>query len=151
MTKGFTGRHMAAILIAFFAVVLAVNVTMARFASDTFGGTVVENSYVASQQYNLWLERARMQQGLGWTPSIRADAGRHLTVSIATTNGPLREATVSAVATHPLGAQPSRSLTFVEDHGQYSSQEPLPAGRWLIRVRVAHGSDRASFDDQVGS
>lgn len=150
MTKPFTGRHMAAILIAFFAVVVAVNVTMARFASDTFGGTVVENSYVASQRYNLWLDRARTQQGLGWTPSIRADAGRRLAVSISAADGLLIGANLTAVATHPLGAQPSRSLSFVEDGGHYRSREPLPPGRWLLRIGVTHGSDKASFDDQVG-
>ena len=41
-TRGrFTGRHMAAILVAFFAIVITVNVTMARFAMSTFGGKVV--------------------------------------------------------------------------------------------------------------
>mgnify|MGYP001281167617 CR=1 FL=1 len=38
----FTGRHMATILIAFFGVVITVNIVMARFALSTFGGTVVE-------------------------------------------------------------------------------------------------------------
>ena len=44
MTKAFTGRHMAAIMVAFFGVIIAVNFTMARFATATFGGRVVENS-----------------------------------------------------------------------------------------------------------
>ena len=35
MTKRFTGWHMAAILVGFFALVVAVNVTMARFATST--------------------------------------------------------------------------------------------------------------------
>lgn len=47
----FNGRHMTAILVAFFAVVIAVNVLMARFIICTFGGVVVENSYVASQHF----------------------------------------------------------------------------------------------------
>ncbi len=74
-TKRFTGRHMAAIMFAFFGVVIAVNVTMATFATRTFGGTVVDNSYVASQKYNGWLAEARRQERLGWTallPLMRA-------------------------------------------------------------------------------
>ncbi|MGE0776676.1 MAG: FixH family protein, partial [Sphingomonadaceae bacterium] len=55
MTRSFTGRHMAIILIAFFGVVIAVNFYMARMAIGTFGGTVVDNSYVASQRFNGWL------------------------------------------------------------------------------------------------
>jgi len=63
--RPFTGRKMAAIMVAFFAVVIIVNVYMAREASSTFGGVVVENSYVASQQYNRWLDEASAENALG--------------------------------------------------------------------------------------
>src|SRR3546814_8818871 len=53
--RRFTGWHMTAILIAFFAAVIAVNMLMATVAVRSFGGTVVENSYVASQKFNGWL------------------------------------------------------------------------------------------------
>ena len=46
MTMRFTGWHMAAILLGFFGLVVAVNLYMAHTAISTFGGTVVENSYV---------------------------------------------------------------------------------------------------------
>ena len=68
--KIFTGRHMAAILIAFFGVVMTVNFIMARFALSTFGGTVVDNSYVASQSFNEWLAESRAQKALGWTVTV---------------------------------------------------------------------------------
>ena len=58
MTRQFTGRHMLAILIAFFGTVIAVNMVMAVLATRTFGGLVVENSYVATRQFNGWLEQA---------------------------------------------------------------------------------------------
>ena len=57
-TGPFTGKHFAVIIVAFFAVVVSVNVYMARAASSTFGGVVVENSYVASQNFNAWLAEA---------------------------------------------------------------------------------------------
>jgi nitrogen fixation protein FixH len=53
--SGFTGRHMAITIVGFFLVVIVVNLAMARMATSTFGGVVVENSYVASQHYNRWL------------------------------------------------------------------------------------------------
>ena len=40
----FTGYHMLAIMVAFFGVVIAVNLTMATFASRSWTGLVVENS-----------------------------------------------------------------------------------------------------------
>src|SRR3546814_12110259 len=67
--KPFTGRHAAMILIAFFGVVISINMVMASFALSTFGGTVVDNSYVASQHYNKRLERADAQDRPGWEQS----------------------------------------------------------------------------------
>ena len=52
LRRGFTGRHMLAAMLGFFGVVIAVNVVMATLAAKTFSGTVVDNSYVASQQRN---------------------------------------------------------------------------------------------------
>lgn len=50
--KEFTGRHMLAIMLAFFGVIIAVNGVMATFATRSWSGLVVENTYVASQQFN---------------------------------------------------------------------------------------------------
>ncbi len=76
MTRPFTGRHMAAIIISFFAVIIAVNLTMAYFARSSWTGLVVKNSYVASQSFNRDAEIARQQQALGWqmTLSVKREA-----------------------------------------------------------------------------
>ena len=50
--QGFTGLHMLLSTSAFFCVVIAVNVTMAVYASSSWSGLVVENTYVASQEFN---------------------------------------------------------------------------------------------------
>ena len=39
-------------MLAFFGVIIAVNVVMATLASTSWTGLVVENSYVASQEFN---------------------------------------------------------------------------------------------------
>ena len=63
--RKFTGWHMTGILVAFFGVVVSVNVFMAQAAISTFDGTVVDNSYVASQKFNGWLDKAEAQKALG--------------------------------------------------------------------------------------
>ncbi len=68
--KEFTGWHMLLIMVAFFGVIIAVNVTMARFAGASFGGLVVANSYVASQEFNGKLQQGREQVALGWTSAF---------------------------------------------------------------------------------
>jgi nitrogen fixation protein FixH len=51
MKGEFTGRRMAAIMIAFFAVVISVNMLLAVMANRSWTGLVVANSYVASQHF----------------------------------------------------------------------------------------------------
>lgn len=151
MTRPFTGWHMTMIMVAFFTVVIAVNVTMARLAIGSFGGTVVENSYVASQQYNGWLAQARQQAALGWKPAVSSDAERHVLISIMTANGPLSGARIAATATHPLGAIPPIKLTFASKDGLARSLQALPPGRWLLRMEIVQGKASAVFDDEIAS
>lgn len=137
MTRNFTGRHMAMILVAFFAVVVAVNFVMARFATSTFGGVVVENSYVASQKYNRWLGEARAQQKLGWTAQVSRLDDRRVRVAVAGT-GP--DVTLTGFARHPLGRQPDRSVIFERRaDGTLQSREPLPEGRWTLHLELREG------------
>jgi len=142
MTRKFTGWHMTGILVAFFGTVVAVNVTMARLAIGTFGGTVVDNSYVASQHYNEWLAEARRQDELGWTVGHPVRGRDDVAIDIATAAGPLTGATVTAQVEHPLGRLPGLSLTFVAaEPGRYRSTRAVPAGRWRMRIAIGSGGD----------
>lgn len=74
--RGFTGRHMLLIMIAFFAVIIAANVTMATVAGTSWTGFVVRNSYVASQEFNGRVAAAQAQAKLGWTASLVIEGGK---------------------------------------------------------------------------
>lgn len=126
---------MAAILLAFFGLVVAVNVTMAVFATSTFGGVVVENSYVASQKYNGWLEAAKRQEKLGWKVAARLDDARHVIIS-ANVEG----AEVSGFARHPVGRERDVPLRFGRD---LRSDVALPAGRWAVHLLVRKNGHEA--------
>ena len=148
MTRAFTGRHMLMVMIGFFGIVIAVNLLMADIAVSTFSGTVVDNSYVASQEFNRWLGEARAQRALGWSVAVGVDAGRHVVVTARTGTTPV--AAVTAIASHPLGRIPDQALAFDEvAPGRYVSRAALPAGRFHIHVRVTAGGHDARFDDQV--
>lgn len=142
--RQFTGAHMAAILVGFFAVVVTVNVTMARYASATFGGTVVDNSYVASQKFNGWLAEARREKALGWAVGAPSrDKSGHIIIRIADDDGePLGGAGLKARAEHPLGRAPEQAFRFIETApGTYRSAEPLADGRWKLRIHIVRGAD----------
>lgn len=141
--KSFTGHHMAAILAGFFGVVIAVNIVMARVAIGSFGGTVVDNSYVASQKYNGWLAEAEKQARLGWTVGAARLADGRLGVTVADNGVAGTGFAVRAEARHPLGKAASRSLTFVaQGDGLYRARQPLPAGRWRLSIEISRGAER---------
>jgi nitrogen fixation protein FixH len=74
--REFTGRHMLFSMLAFFGVIIAVNLTMATLAGRSWTGLVVKNSYVASQEFNGKVAAARAQAALGWTPTLAVGNGR---------------------------------------------------------------------------
>lgn len=141
MTRRFTGRHMAAILIAFFGTIIAVNFTMASYASATFSGTVVDSSYVATRKFNSWLAEARAQERLGWDYAVTLDDARRPVLIAALAGGaPLAGGAVEAVARHPVGRRPDVPLTLAEvEPGIYRAAAPLPAGRWKVHFTLRHG------------
>jgi len=141
MTRTFTGRHIAIILVAFFGVVIAVNIAMAWLASSTFGGLVVQNSYVASQKFNSWLEEAREQKALGWTLEAARTPDHHVLARLTSNGQPMADARLTALIRHPLGRAPQRTLQFrALAPGRYESVETLPQGRWIVHLHAAtHG------------
>ncbi len=137
MNRNITGWHMTGILVTFFGVVVAVNLLMASFATSTFGGIQVENSYVASQNFNRWLDEAEQAEGLGWQAdaSLQADGRVRVIVS-----GPGEGAELTGVVRHPVGREADRALDFTRAaDGTFLSTEPLPRERWILRLQLADG------------
>ena len=77
-----TGRRVLFIILAFFGVIISVNVTMVIFAINNFGGLVVANSYVASQRFNQDIAAARAAPSVDWSFLAQGDPeGVTLTVT----------------------------------------------------------------------
>ena len=135
MKREFTGKHAAAIIVSGSAIIIAVNLFMATLAVRGVGGVIVENSYVASQEFNDWLDAAEEQKALGWSVEMTRSENGHLLID--TTSVP-DGATVTAEARRPLGQPESKSLGFIEaTPGNHVSLEPLDSGRWIVRLKVA--------------
>ena len=135
MQRTFTGWHMAAILVSFFAAVIGVNSLNAYLAGSTFGGAVVENSYVASQDYKRWLDEAKAEHALGWDEVTTWRPDGRVVIAL---NGVPEKAVVKAMARHPLGTLPDRGLTFDRQaNGRFLSRQALPEGRWDVRLTIA--------------
>ena len=131
-------------LVGMFGVVIGVNLLMATLAVRGFSGVVVENTYVASQHFNRWLDKARAQDMLGWSADIqRLPDGRVIVIAHGVPPG----AAVTVTLRRPLGQPDTVHLTFVKGApGQFHSRERLEGGRWIARVTITAGSREWSHE-----
>jgi nitrogen fixation protein FixH len=70
-----TGRKVLLILVAFFAVVIGVNVTMMQLAIKTLPGTEVDSAYSASLGYEKEILAARDQSARNWQVDAHLERG----------------------------------------------------------------------------
>lgn len=151
--RRFTGRHAAYIICSFFGVVIIVNLIMAGSALFTFGGTIVDNSYVASQKYNGWIEQGEEQAKLGWVIANIAHDGDKVTIAMHDKTGePLEDMVISVMAEHPLGQKDAVDLVLSEtqQNGIYKSDMPLEKGRWKLKITAKKGADSARYVREIG-
>ncbi|MBK5932624.1 nitrogen fixation protein FixH [Rhodovulum imhoffii] len=145
MSNELTGRKVLIITVSAFAVVIAVNLTLAFQAVSTFPGLEVKNSYVASQEFDA--NRAA-QQALGWQVEAVYDGGV-LALRISEPDGTAAPVTglevVIGRATHVKDDQ-TPSFTYAD--GLFRTPLDLAAGYWNLRL-TAQGEDGALFRQRI--
>lgn len=145
MKRELTGKHVLGIFLGIFGVVATANFFMAYSAVSTFPGLEVQNSYVASQQFD---ELRAAQEALEWTVEAQHEAGI-LTLSFTDHEGaPVELADLEATvgrATHELDdVEPE----FRFDGEAYFAAVPLGNGNWNIRMK-ARAEDGTLFQQRV--
>lgn len=70
-----TGGKVLLMLVAFFGVVIAVNVTMMKLAIDTLPGTEVDSAYSAGMAYEGEIAAARAQNARNWQVDVHIERG----------------------------------------------------------------------------
>ena len=145
MTKRseFTGRHMLLMMVAFFGVIIAVNITMAFFASSTWTGLMVKNSYVASQDFNAKLAKARAQDALGWASTMVLE-GKDLKLTLKDDQArPLAGLNVVARVYRPVAEAEDHDVALTESGaGRYSATVDLNPGLWEVAIMVTGRRDQ---------
>jgi nitrogen fixation protein FixH len=138
--RGFTGRHMLAVMLAFFGVIIGVNVTLAWYASSSWSGLVVENTYVASQQFNGKAEAMRAMAASGIVGEISVRDGL-IAYSLRNRDG--SPATADEVAVHfrrPVGDRQDFAATLsAAGAGRFEAMHAVPAGEWIVEIVSRRG------------
>lgn len=129
--KPLTGRHVFAIFILAFCIIISVNIFMAYSAIKTFPGVEVENSYIASQTFD---QRKFDQIDLGWVTNASFENGQ-LEFSIRDQDGnAIHAGIVDAVIGRPTTDRNDERVEFVIQHGVYTASMPLDAGMWMLKI-----------------
>jgi nitrogen fixation protein FixH len=139
-----TGWHVLAIVCTFFAVVVAVDVSMAAMAYRTFSGEVAKDSYEAGLAYNRTLAQRRAQAALGWSATI-ADSPGTLRLRVTDRDGrPVPGLVVAAKLERPATESGSVDVKFVESApGIYDAHPGGLAGAWDVSARAVDRSGRS--------
>ncbi len=152
--KPFTGRRMLAYVLAFFGVIIAVNMVLMTMALRTDNGLVVRNSYVASQNFNRNQDEARTQAALNWSVALVWNDGQ-LTLSYRDAQGmPLRDLEVAGRVGRPVTARDDRAVVLTRTgSGSYTTELTLGAGFWDVDLTATNTDGdrfRRIFQIRVG-
>ncbi|MFJ1292211.1 nitrogen fixation protein FixH [Paracoccus yeei] len=131
MTRPLTGKHVLAITLVAFGVIIGVNVLMAVKAVGTFPGLEVANSYVASQDFDR--ERAA-QAALDWTVTPDYD-GKELVLAIRDRQGnpaPIKDLQVTVGRPTYVAEDQHPQMTY--QGGLYVAPLTLKPGLWNIHL-----------------
>ncbi|AGB73508.1 MULTISPECIES: FixH family protein [Rhizobium] len=131
----FTGRHMLIVIVAFFAVVIGVNVTMAVLASTSWSGLVVENTYVASQEFNgkAAAMRAMASSGISGDLLLRRDVIQY---DIHNRDGsPAVVDDVTLTFRRPVGDREDFALALTKtSEGHFEAKHRIEGGDWIVET-----------------
>jgi nitrogen fixation protein FixH len=138
------GKHVLAITVSAFAVIIGVNVLLAFKAVSTFPGLEVDNSYVASQGFNA---RKAAQEALGWTMTPGFDRGR-MTLAFHGADGlPVQVNDLQVLVGRTTETTDDTYPAFARVGDLYSAEVPLHPGKWMVKV-TATSADGTLFEQR---
>lgn len=135
-----TGKHVLLAMVAFFGIIIAVNIVMMRLALSTHSGIVAQDTYRKGVKYNDEIAASEKQQELGWKDDIKlAPAGDRLSIDIRDKDGnAVRGLTIKATLGRPATEKDDLSVTLAEtSSGVYEAAVPTrAAGTYLASIEA---------------
>jgi nitrogen fixation protein FixH len=141
-----TGRAVLIMLIAFFGVVIAVNMVMLKVAVKSFSGLEEKNAYLAGMSYDRALAAARAQDARGWKVEAHLErpAPGRTQVTLARSDDARASAQLLARARfeHPADNRQDRALALSpRGEGAWAGELDLPQGDWDLSIELRAGDE----------
>lgn len=136
----FTGWHMLGVMVLFFGTIITVNLIMAWNASHSWSGLVVQNTYVASQQFNGKVKEARAfaASGLDGKLSLEQGAVRYT----LTRQGKAETSAEKVVAVFKRPVEEHEDVRVEMAHqgdGVFVAATDLKRGQWIADITATSG------------
>lgn len=148
------------IFVAAFAVIFAVNGTMAFFAVDSWTGLETKNHFNQGQNYNQILDQRAKQDALGWTADFSYEnipaaddprAGQFRLKFADKAGNPINNLYIDALAMRPTHEGHDQMMIFTfRGNGTYAANTTLPLpGLWEVRYTATRGEDTYQIRQRV--
>tara|TARA_E500000305_G_scaffold14702_1_gene10414 strand:+ start:51 stop:566 length:516 start_codon:yes stop_codon:yes gene_type:complete len=149
------GKHVLLMLLAFFGIVIVVNVTFITLALETWTGLTSQKSYQEGLTYNAAIRDAEAQRARGWQVEVAFTRDQtppgivSMSVSARLSDSAgkaLMPASITLAFRHPINETYDQLVTLSETaDGFYVGQATLPVvGNWDTRL-TAHMADGTPF------
>lgn len=149
------GWHVLVLMLAFFGLIIAVNVTFAVIAVQSFPGEDVRRSYLQGIRYNDTLAQRREQTALGWQANAdfaRDANGAILEVILRDRDGaPVDGASITGELQWPTTDSFDRATAFeAQGAGRYVARlDDLHPGRWRLRAHAERDTGSLDFEAEL--
>ena len=143
-----TGRMVLTGIVAFFAVIFAVNLTMATLAISTFGGVESKNAYQAGLVFSQEIAAARAQEARNWRVDAKispwAPDGIAIDLSVRDGSGrSISGADFTVIFAHPANRREDHVVVLNEiGAGAYRGRTEIPLGQWDLIVEAERDGER---------
>jgi nitrogen fixation protein FixH len=150
-TAKLTGKHVLAIIVAFFLTIIAANAIFITLAVKSFPGEQEKKSYLQGLAFNDRIAERQAQAALGWRAEITGaslhDGVAEIDLSfVSATSAPIASLDVSGALLRPAVDGADHALAFEQiGPGRYRAiVDNVAQGAWRLEV-VATGAQGEKF------
>lgn len=150
-----TGKHVLIMLVAFFGILIAVNIYFAYAAVTSFRGEDVKGSYRQGLEYNQTIAARAEQKALGWTVKanlLTEDDNENalLVLFNDASENPINGLSIEGILRHPTDLQQDKPITFLPlGYGRYEAAINDVSGQWKLRARAKKGEESFLFEHDI--
>jgi nitrogen fixation protein FixH len=131
----FTGWHMVAVMLIFFGTIISVNFFMAYKAVTSWSGFVVENTYIASQQFNGKVAQARALAATGVSGKLSVSGSEIRYEITGSDDKPVAADNLILRFKRPVGEHQDFQIVLTQTgEGMFEASRKVLPGHWIVEA-----------------